>query len=281
MKDVSAHLIDFMNEQVEYTGRFFLDAIRPIYGTTSRQEPDHIGSCILLNVEGGKILLTAAHVIDENKYSSLYVGGSGAKSSDDGELVLIEGDFYATNKIEESRDKDHYDFAFWQLDQRTIDKLGAVKFIDENHMMIESSIGVNDFFLALGYPNTKNKKVNNYTCHVSSLLWHYWGQVKTSEALSKKLSITGENHLYLHYDFKKSATSDGKIITATKPTGVSGGVIINIEFPTLDKLQNNRYVKGVVAGLIIEGHKDHKAMVCTKMSIILKAVYSNIQNPSK
>jgi hypothetical protein len=49
----------------------FKDACQPIYGSTKNGLPDHIGSAVLIDVHGVEILLTAAHVIDNNAITSL------------------------------------------------------------------------------------------------------------------------------------------------------------------------------------------------------------------
>lgn len=59
--------------------RRFANAVKPIYGATEKGDPDHIGSAVLLDVHGTKIMITAAHIIDETstmKPTSLYVGGA-------------------------------------------------------------------------------------------------------------------------------------------------------------------------------------------------------------
>ena len=102
-----------INEHMRAAGEQFKDTIRPVYGTTDKGSAVHIGSCTLLRKNGNAFLLTAAHVIDENKYTSLYVAGAT-------NLVLISEEFAATPKISGSRDNDHFDFAIAKLSKNTI-----------------------------------------------------------------------------------------------------------------------------------------------------------------
>ncbi len=79
---------DILNEWSENARARYRDAVRPIYGATGKGDPDHIGSCILLEVDGEQFLLTAAHVLDHNQNTSLYLGGD--------ELILLQFEALAT-----------------------------------------------------------------------------------------------------------------------------------------------------------------------------------------
>src|SRR5665213_4557988 len=52
-------------------------SVRPIYANTRREpRPKHSGSCTLLEIDGVRVLVTAAHIADEiGKGVKLYVGG--------------------------------------------------------------------------------------------------------------------------------------------------------------------------------------------------------------
>ena len=52
----------------------FRAAVKPIYGSTGSGEPEHIGTALLLQLPEGHFLLTAAHVIDWNAKTTLYLG---------------------------------------------------------------------------------------------------------------------------------------------------------------------------------------------------------------
>ncbi len=99
----------------------FAPAVQPIYGANDRGDPDHIGSAVLLDIHGTKVMITAAHVIDENssmRPTSLYVGG-GAN------LELIESEFSITVAPQTMRKLDRYDIAFCALPPSLVEQLGA------------------------------------------------------------------------------------------------------------------------------------------------------------
>jgi hypothetical protein len=54
----------------------FKDAVRPIYGSDRGGKPFLIGSSILLEIGEQRLILTAAHCIDWNVETKLYIGGS-------------------------------------------------------------------------------------------------------------------------------------------------------------------------------------------------------------
>lgn len=130
----------------------YRQAILPIYGSTENGVPDHIGTCIALEVNSQKVLLTAAHVIDQNENTSLYVGV--------GSLMPLEMEFFSSAKQSDDRSDDYYDFAVGQLPNDTIAALDGVSFISASDLDIEDSEPDGTVFTLVGYPNSKNKKVD-------------------------------------------------------------------------------------------------------------------------
>jgi hypothetical protein len=66
-----------MDECAELVAAELFPAVRPVY-RTKRGLPEHSATCTLLEIQGNKYLITAAHVIDDNEHSSpLLVGGVG------------------------------------------------------------------------------------------------------------------------------------------------------------------------------------------------------------
>jgi hypothetical protein len=127
----------------------FAAAVQPIYGATDRGEPDHIGSAVLLDVHGTKVLITAAHVIDNNFVTSLYVGGGA-------ELELIEAEFSITVAPSTIRRLDRHDIAFCELPSHLIEKLGGT-YIGLNDVASHPPYEGGRLYTALGYPNSMNK----------------------------------------------------------------------------------------------------------------------------
>jgi hypothetical protein len=243
-----------------------ISAIRPIYGSTDLGRPEHIGTCIFLDIDKNKYLLTAAHVIDENQHTSLYVGG-------DKKLVLIEGDFTSTEKPGDDRNKDHYDFAYLLLKDGLLKKLGNIDFFNETAISENREDTTGRLYLALGYPVSKNKKSDPSAKMVQPHYLKYSSTIKTNTVLCQKLGISGKDHLFLGHDSKYSRDSEGTIVNTIAPKGISGGALVdmgNIARP--EQLKDNIACKGRLAGLLIENHKEHKSTVAVKISLIIEAI---------
>jgi hypothetical protein len=98
-------------------------AIRPVYGIARRGvAPKHIGSCVLLSLSGTRFLVTAGHVTDRAKTTTLHVAGTG-------ELVPLSFHAGLTTNPEIPRDHDVYDFSVCALSEVMQQELGDVKYI--------------------------------------------------------------------------------------------------------------------------------------------------------
>ncbi|MCG9066263.1 trypsin-like peptidase domain-containing protein [Laribacter hongkongensis] len=244
--------------------KMYKEAIRPIYCSTENGRPVHEGSCVLLNLEGKHILLTAAHVMDANKEknSTIYVGG-------EKNLLKIEGEFLVSEKKEENRLKDRYDFAALLLSNEDVINLGDVCYIRENEIAPDREKHNGRLYSIIGYPNTKNKSVDCVNYSVKSARWHYFSTHRDNAGLCKKLGITGEKHIFVSYD-KKSKSSNGEIVNSISPRGVSGGAVFDLgNFGDPASYALDAVCKPLLAGIFIEFHHEHHATVATKIGVIL------------
>jgi hypothetical protein len=266
VKPINEIVRERMNECADAGAQQFIKSIRAIYCSTEQGTPDHIGTCILVQVKQTKYLLTAAHVIDNNEYSSLYIGGETG-------LVLIEGNFVCTEKTDSGRENDYYDFAWLALSEELINRIGDVDFVSDDRFSSYSGATEGRLYLALGYPNSKNKKVNHQNRSVKPHYLKYSSTVKPNSALCQKLGISGEQHYFLDYNSKHSKNSEGLIVNSVGPRGISGGALIdmgNISKP-------EQYILGMpcsgrLAGMLIENHKEHKAMLAVKLDFIIEKI---------
>jgi len=256
VKTVSEVVRERMNECTDAGAQQFIGSIKPIYGSSHNGNPIHIGTCILLQIEKRKFLLTAAHVTDKNEYTSLYIGGGT-------ELILIEGD----------RKKDHYDFAWLKLNEAFINKIWDVNFADETQLLFNNDDTEGKLYLALGFPNSKNKKINTQETSLTPKYMKYSSTVKQNDALCQKLRISGADHLFLDYDSKYSKDDNGQIVNSYAPRGISGGALVDMGKTSDPK----SYIPqtpctGKIAGMLVENHKDFKAMSAVKINVIVEQI---------
>jgi hypothetical protein len=255
-----------INEHMRAAGEKFRDTIRPVYGTTDKGTAVHIGSCTLLRKNGDAFLLTAAHVIDENKYTPLYVAGAT-------NLVLIQEEFAATPKIDGSRENDHFDFAIAKLSKNTTDSLGAVRFISAYDISGAWAESPGHVFMAMGCPHSKNRNIDNVNLHIRSIIWKYSATAVTDAKLAKKLGVTGKEHVFIKFNKKYSQDENGGRVNSVNPRGMSGGALFdlgNLADPwTLEPTAERR---ARLTGLLIELPANRNLMVSTRIDPILRWV---------
>lgn len=258
-----------INKCSDKAAKKFINSVRPIYGASINGNPIHIGSCLLLQVDGNKYIVTAAHIIDENKTSSLYIGGKH-------ELVLIEGDFLCTSRPDGDRSKDHYDFALMKLNSDLVKKIGYKHYCSENELVTTYLNPKGRCYLALGYPHSRNKKINLSKKSVKPYYLKYTSIIVSNEQLCKKLKITGNDHYFLSFDPKKSKDSSGNIVNSVAPRGISGGALIDLgDFSKPYNLLDTAPCTAKLTGMMIENHPDQKAMVAVSIRIIIDQILNN------
>lgn len=263
-----------MNECLEAGAEQFKSSIRPIYGSSINGVPIHIGTCVLIEVSKIKYVVSAAHVFDEKKYTSLYIA---ARS----ELELLTGEIFTTQEVDGKRRNDHFDFAWMQATSELLSNLDDVDFISENELASGQENPQGRLYLALGYPNSKNKKLNVQQKTVTPKYLRYSSTVKPNASLCEKLNITGNEHLFLDFCSKQSKDSDGNIVSSIKPTGISGGGLIDMGLVSKpENLSIGASNIGKLAGVLIENHREHKAMSAVKIDVIMNQIKKIPNNTS-
>ena len=100
----------------------FREAIRPIY-RPNRDLLTHVGTCTLIQIGRTKLLITAAHIMDQHMETYLWVGGENAP-------IPLTGEFRSSRAPSGDRSLDRYDFSVIALDDDLAERLGRVNFID-------------------------------------------------------------------------------------------------------------------------------------------------------
>jgi hypothetical protein len=133
----------------------FKDSVRPIYGSSGATDrlPEHIGSCILLDIDGTKVVSTAAHIADEiKKGATLFVAAPPRP-----QLVPIIGGYVkATTAPGRDRLLDHSDCAFWQVPDGVVEDLGAANFLAAARLSHNRAPLERRYYTALGYAVSRN-----------------------------------------------------------------------------------------------------------------------------
>jgi len=244
-----------------------LDSVRIVYRTVDGHLPEAIGTCFLLELDGCKYLVTAAHVFDFTKEHSVYVAG-------DETLVLLQGNFWVTPTVTGSRRADKHDFAFQVLTDEMIAQLGAVRFIDAHETSLNRGTMDGRVYLAMGFPASRNKpkKIDPSRTSVQARAWTYHGTLHTDGKAARLIGASEADHLLLKHNHKYSRTFGGHRTRSVKPQGASGGVLIDLGVAHPDNLRPNAPCTWRLAGMLVEKHSGCDAILVIRIEVVMKAM---------
>ena len=248
----------------------FRASVRPVYrNSVANPLPEHIGSCLLLNIGGVPTVLTAAHILDQRAEYSLYIAGPPETNP----VPILGGMVMVPPKPIEGRDSDHFDAAIWQPPSHALDALGDVDFLHDSRISYNLKPSADRLYTALGYPVSRNKKaVNHGTRSISTHVSMYTANVEEMPELASKLSVTGLDHLFLRFE-KRSFTGDGARVNTFGPRGLSGGALLDLgEFTSPESYVRDPGRSALLSGMVIEYHSDHRALVAVRIGTILNRI---------
>lgn len=246
----------------------FKPAVRPIYGSQDGRRLTHIGTCLLLEIDGTRVLSTAAHVADQLAWTSLSVGGLIGTHP-----VELTGKFRATTPPAGDRRLDRLDCAYCEMSAESAAALGPVEFlmgsrISHNRVPTETRV-----YTAFGYAISRNKKSFDHAAgSIANLVSMYTGQVVEVPALAAKLPRSGKGHLLLNFQ-KHAYTADGERVNAFGPKGLSGGALIDLgNFTTPAIYVPDSRQKATLSGMLIEHWEKQHVMVAVKIGSIVDGI---------
>ena len=240
-------------------------AIRPVYGKSGQSAPVHIGSCTLLEIDGAKVLLTAAHVIDDAKHCNLFVAGTT-------QLVPLTFDKAVVTNPELDRKKDRYDFSLAKITKAMQRDLGEVHYIPESNFCLNTPTSEAHVRMVMGFPHSKNKKgINNPLKEVSGTVWSFSNVALSDEQLATNLGMPTGNHIFLGFDHTKQYRADGRSSYTMHPLGASGGALFDLGDQTkVEKLARPVVCEARLAGVLIEYKERKKLIMATGMNAVLE-----------
>lgn len=275
IKTVHEAVRDRMNVCVEVLARQFMSSVRPIYGSTEHGNPYHIGSCVLIEVDSSKYLITAAHVLDHNEITTLYVSG-------ESDLVQLEAEALITNPCTGNRDDDKLDFAILPLSEELTKQLGSVVFINELSMLNGAPENEGQLYLALGFPNSKNKKVDNKKNKITQNPFVYSSTLNLNQDVFKEVGATKDQHYLLDFCSKHSKDENNNEVNSIAPKGASGGALFFIEgMSNPDNYRPDAECVGKLTGILVENNKQQKVIMATKISVVKDALTNSSSGRAK
>lgn len=243
--------------------------VRPVYSVKfGERRPQHIGSCLLLDIDGTPVISTAAHVMDHREDGTLFVAGVIG-----GRMVpIVDGFSRTTTAPKGKRESDRIDCAFWVPSQSAIEALGHVQFLSEARLSRDLPTP-DTLYTAYGYPVSRNKKMIDHTAKsIETRISMYTAKVSAMPELATRLGVSGEEHHFLSFT-ERSYSGDGAIHNTFGPRGLSGGALLRLgEFNSTESFDRDPRLIVSLSGMLIEHHKDHDALVAVRIGAIVDGI---------
>ena len=234
------------------------DFCTPIYAVDERGGPYLLGSGVLIDVADATYLATAAHVLDQNSDSNLYLPGN--------PLVALRGRAAKTRAPLGDRNEDSVDLGMVKLDKAIVASVVQVNRIGANDIDPSDSPRRFTGYGFAGYPSSQNKPRPGRKLRMSSSI------VTVVPVEESRYAEVGA-HPLIHFagDFKRDAILDrsGKRVTAPDPHGMSGGGVWRLgRFQELE----HRSVKPSLIGIGIEFHKENRLLLGIRASFLVASL---------
>lgn len=254
---------EVVGEAADAAGAKFANAIRPIYGTTPRNSFVHIGSSVLIRHRNKKLLVTAAHVVDQRSWTDLFVLAD--------ELISFSGLMFITASKLKDRDDDTIDFAILPIDGSELDVFGDDDFVDSADVDLSNTYEPGAIFMLYGFPNSKNK-VNDKSLKITPFRTRYSGTRLPFAEVPSRFSRHGDVHILVRRDKRYALDSAGNKIHRLGARGTSGGAMISLgNLAPVTVMGGGRKPEPKLAGIMIEDSVEAGCLVATRIGPILDA----------
>jgi hypothetical protein len=251
----------------------YVDSVLAIYRSSDASEghPEQIGSCILLEIDGTPLVVTAAHIVDDiTKGATLFVAGSSQSQL----VPIMGGDIKATSPPRGDRDQDHADSAFWRIPDDVANRLGAANFLGTSRLSHNRAPLERRYYTAFGYPVCNNEgRVNRERRTISFAPSMHTSNAVSEPKLARKLRSTEDQHIFVRFA-KQSQNAHGETVETFYPKGLSGGALLDLgDFTSPDIYQGDPKLRARLAGVIIEYHdKQYRTLVAVKINPIVSGI---------
>lgn len=241
--------------------------VRPIFATTDGIRPYPVGTCMLMDIDSRRYVVTAAHVLDETSVGALFVIGTSGT-----EPLQIRGKVVMTAQPPGGRHCDRIDLGFWQVSDDAVPWLGDVRFLTEGDCSRNRVSATGRQYMAMGYPYSRNKrKIDNGRATITPTIRTYTAETVELPALATEMNVSGDNHFFLRFE-KTSFYSDGENANTFAPYGMSGGPLVDLGSLISVDSYDRPYRAARVAGILLECRKKHGAIVALKIERAIHAI---------
>jgi hypothetical protein len=243
----------------------FAESVRPIYGSSldTRRLPEHIGSCILLDIDGTKVVSTAAHIAAQIRQGVTLFVTTPVRP----QLVPITGSVKASTAP-------HSDCAFWRVPDDVVEELGAASsFLGALRLSHNRAPLEHRYYTAFGYAVSRNSdQVNHAQRSIAFAPSMHTSNAVSEPNLAKKLGVSGDEHIFVRFE-RRAEDADGATVNTFHPRGLSGGALFDLGDFTSPAIYAAREAhRALLGGMIIEYHKSHRALVAVKIGPIVDGI---------
>lgn len=239
------------------------NTIIPILGSTERGQPCAVGSGILIGVGNERFLITAAHVLDENKITTLYLPGNS-------ELVELSGPSRQSKPPEHNRNLDRFDTAYIHLSGDIVSRINQVYWFLPPQLVDMNDVSTpGKHYMFTGYPHKALGTVYG-TRKIAGQLHSYTDRASET-AIYTQVDAAPTSNIAINFDVKRVKDDKGRTVTPKERQGMSGGGVWNFnESPQIPGLSKIR-----LCGVAIEHHKKQKCLLATKINFVLESIRSD------
>ena len=252
----------YKNELIRATTNSILKSTIQFFYDNEKGEQKATGSGLLIKVTEKYFMLTAAHVIAED-YNNIYV------ILPEKELQLGGQLHFTPLPPSGKREDDKIDIAVMELPDNVVaDLLSIFQFITLDNIGIGHKNPDNGYYLSVGYPATKTKKVWNKN-EISSEPFTYQTEINDNFDFDKT-GFSPPTHIAVEFDGKVKSEKNENIHKAPELNGISGsGLWFLQDFATPNMVNNKQLV-----GLVIErvNTVKNKALIATRIDLVTEFI---------
>jgi hypothetical protein len=248
----------------------FRPSVRPVYRNSDQDKRvEHVGSCLLLDIEGSACIVTAAHIMDQGALGPLYIAGRPGTQL----VPILDGTVVTTLMPAAGRNYDPIDVGFWLPPAAALDSLGTVDFLHASRVPQGVQPSKARLYTAFGYPLSRNKnRIDHRERSISTGISMYTAGVEVMPKLAAKLGVSGAGHLFLRFN-KHSFDADGAHANTFGPRGLSGGALLDLgEFESTESYEREPKGSALLSGMVIEYHPEHDALVAVRIEVVIGTI---------
>jgi hypothetical protein len=223
--------------------------ICPIFGADARGKSRQVGSSVLFKVLSMPFLLTAAHVIDEQATTTLYVPGKGS-------LIELVGTAYSVAPPSTGRQNDHVDAGLILLEDNIAREVASRRsFLSPDDLYMSGGYTRDESYGFLGHPGSRNKSRPGNKVKLG--IWMF----RISSAPLEKYVKTGldpDTHVLCNFERSKFVDDVGRNTIGPEPHGMSGGGVWTLYNPESESIG---YHDPKLVAIATEWRKREQALV--------------------